>query len=733
MRIVFNQSRLWPLLALPLSLPALAELPAKGAARQFDTLTVTATRQEERVGDVAGSVSVTDEQQIDRENINNIQDLVRFEPGVSVSGTGSRFGLSGFSIRGIGGNRILTQVDGIGVPDAFDFGGFLSARRNYVDLDTVKRVEIIRGPASSLYGSDAIGGAVSFLTKDAGDYLGTGDDSYGRLKTGYASADRSWLRSATLAGRHGQWDALLHLGRRSGDETASFGGNGGTGSQREKANPINFTTDNLLSKLGWDYSERGRLQLTWETFHDDTDTRVLSDYSDTATIRRSDARDLVERERISLQHNLTLDRGFADRLSWQLSHQDSQSRQQTFQNRVVGGQPTYRSRDSIYEEKLWAFNIQLERDFDWGKSNHRLVYGADIKRLQSADLRQGQETILATGISTPIAPTSDFPDPTVKEYALFAQDTISLGRWTIIPGLRYDRYEMHPKATQEYLNSAATNPNPPTYRDSALSPKLGIVFALDDAHQLYAQYAAGFRAPQPVSIFGEFENPGRYRSIANPDLKAETSDSYELGLRGEYAQGSFGLAAYHNRYDDFIEQQNRPSSAPGFPFGEFQNINLDKVTIYGAEARGELYLDHIGLPLGSRSRASLAWARGKDDTSGQPLNSIDPLKAVIALGYDQPNGRYGTELILTAVAAKSRIDASQAGGDSFRTHGYGILDLTGYWQMTDSMVINAGVFNLTDRQYWHWSDVSGQPAGTPGLARFSQPGRHAAVNLAWEF
>lgn len=725
--------QLWALLALPLCLPALADTPIPSAARQFDTMTVTATRQEERLGDVAGSVSVVDQQQIDRENIKDIQGLVRFEPGVSVSGTGSRFGLSGFSIRGIGGNRVLTQVDGIGVPDAFDFGGFLSARRNYVDLDTVKRVEIIRGPASSLYGSDAIGGAVSFLTKDAGDYLSEGDDSYGRLKTGYDSSDSSWLRSATLAGRRGQWDALLHLGRRTGDETASYGGRGGIGGDREKANPVDYTTDNLLSKLGWDYAENGRLQLTYEKFRDTTDTRVLSEYSDTATIRSSDAKDRVDRERFSLQHNLDLGQGFADRLSWQLSHQDSQTRQQTFQDRVVGGQPRFRSRDSYYEEKLWAFNTQLERDFAWADSNHRLIYGADLKRLKSADLRKGQETVLATGISTPIAPTSDFPDPTVWEYALFAQDTISLGRWTLTPGLRYDRYEMKPHVTQQYLNSAATDPNPPRYKDSALSPKFGIIYAVDDAHSVYAQYAAGFHAPQPVNIFGEFENPGMYRTIANPKLKAETSDSYELGLRGEYAQGSFGLALFYNRYDDFIEQVRRDSSVPGFPFGEFQYVNLDKVTIYGAEARGELYLDHLGLPLGSRTRASMAWARGKDDSSGQPLNSIDPLKAVVGLGYDEPNGRYGAELILTAVAAKSRIDETQTNGNPFKTQGYGLLDLIGYWQVTDAVAVNAGVYNLTDKQYWHWSDVRSLSDSTPGLARYTQPGRHAAVNLIWEF
>ncbi|NLZ79928.1 MAG: TonB-dependent receptor plug domain-containing protein, partial [Gammaproteobacteria bacterium] len=180
-----------------------AAIAAEKPVTKFDAITVTTTRSEQKLSEVPSTVSVQDERQIDQQNIKNIQDLIRYEPGVSVSGGNSRFGLSGFTIRGIGGNRVLTQVDGVSVADSFSFGGFLNARRDYVDLDTVKQVEIIRGPASSLYGSDAIGGAVSFITKDAGDYLDEGDDVYLRLKTGYDGSDDSWLRSGTVAGRYG--------------------------------------------------------------------------------------------------------------------------------------------------------------------------------------------------------------------------------------------------------------------------------------------------------------------------------------------------------------------------------------------------------------------------------------------------------------------------------------------------------------------------------------------------
>ncbi|CAD5106944.1 TonB-dependent hemoglobin/transferrin/lactoferrin family receptor [Zestomonas carbonaria] len=732
-----------PLLALLLLSPSLA-LAAEAARTptQFDTVTVTATRAEATLDKVPSTVSVQTERDIDQKNVNDIQDLIRYESGVSVGGTGSRFGLSGFTIRGIGGNRVLTQVDGVGVPDAFAFGPFMNARRDYVDLDTIKQVEIIRGPASSLYGSDAIGGAVSFLTKDAADYLDEGDDVYARLKAGYDGADDSWLRSATLAGRQGQVDGLLHIGRRDGQAIDTYGGRGGIGNTREEANSQDFEAQNLLVKGGWNYNGSDRLQLTYERYQDDVDTRVLSEYSTTAAVRTSDAKDSTDRERVSLQHQFAVNSVIADNIDWQLSYQDSEIRQQTFQQRFASGRFRDRSRDSNYQEELWALNVKLDKQFQTGAANHHLIYGLDTKRLDSSDLRKGNEVFSDTGLPTPPAfgaevfPLSDFPDPTTTEYALFVQDSIEIGRWTLLPGLRYDHYKLEPDVTPEYLNGHPLDTNPSNYSDHALSPKLGVTYRLDDAHSLYGQYAAGFKAPQAVDIFGEFVNAAMgYQTIANTNLEAETSDSYEIGLRGKYDAGSFGIALFYNRYKDFIEQVTT-TDPTGSGLMTFQSQNLDRVTIRGAEAKGELFLDQFGLPAGVRALGSIAYARGKNEETGEPINSVDPLKAVLGLDYTAPNGQFGGGLTWTLVAAKERIDDTQAAAvrisEQFATPGYGTLDVNGWWQITEQFSVNAGLFNLTDKQYWHWGDVQGLDAASPSLGRYTQPGRHAAVNLIWE-
>lgn len=119
-------------------------------------VTVTGTRTERTLADSPASITVIDRERLRRELVQNIQDLVRYEPGVSVRRS-VRYGLQDFNIRGLDANRVLIQVDGIRQPERFSFGPFTIGRDTF-ELETLKTVEIIRGPASTLYGSDALGG-----------------------------------------------------------------------------------------------------------------------------------------------------------------------------------------------------------------------------------------------------------------------------------------------------------------------------------------------------------------------------------------------------------------------------------------------------------------------------------------------------------------------------------------------------------------------------------------------
>jgi hemoglobin/transferrin/lactoferrin receptor protein len=123
--------------------------------------------------------------------------------------------------------------------------------------------------------------------------------------------------------------------------------------------------------------------------------------------------------------------------------------------------------------------------------------------------------------------------------------------------------------------------------------------------------------------------------------------------------------------------------------------------------------------------------RGENRDTDGPLNSVDPLKGVLGFGFDESRGRWGVELVGTAVRHKTDIDASA--GSQFATPGYVTVDLLAHANFFDSLRLNFGVFNLLDRKYWEWSDVRGRPANDPLIERFSRPGINARVSATYRF
>ncbi|PID64474.1 MAG: hypothetical protein CR963_00575, partial [Gammaproteobacteria bacterium] len=113
----------------------------------FDTLVVTASKTEQRLGDVSGTMAVINAEDVQASIVDSVDDLFRFTPGVSAPDARA----DSISIRGIDGNRVLVTVDGVKQPKKLDYGP-LKSGRNFIDPNTLKQVEVVPGPASSLYG-----------------------------------------------------------------------------------------------------------------------------------------------------------------------------------------------------------------------------------------------------------------------------------------------------------------------------------------------------------------------------------------------------------------------------------------------------------------------------------------------------------------------------------------------------------------------------------------------------
>jgi hemoglobin/transferrin/lactoferrin receptor protein len=735
-----------------------------GSTLNLQQVTISATRNEQDVNSVPSTVSVHDREELDRQNVNNIRELVRYEPGVSVGGAGTRAGNAGFNIRGIDGDRILTQVDGVEVPDNFFNGPYAKTRRNYVDPEIVKRVEILRGPASALYGSSAIGGAVSYFTLDPDDIIKPGQDVGARLKTGYSSADESWLTSGTVAGRVQDFDGLLHLSQRNGHETESYDGNNATGLARTGANPEDARTTNVLAKLGWNYGDDNRLGLTYEKYKDDRDTNQKSAVGGpyntgrvTNWYRARSGNDTITRERFGLENSFALESPIADRIKTSLNYQIAKTDQTTAEI-YQPSRRVLRTRETLYEEKQWVFDAQLDKAFSLGATDHQVTYGTTLKQQKVTGSREGAATCLAVGsgctaigapsplASDSVRKASDFPDPTINTYSLFAQDQIAWNKWTFLPSVRYDYTQLKPKLTEDFLN--ATDPTRIYPHDDStktwhrVSPKFGLTYALTDNYTWFGQYAEGFRTPSAKALYGRFENIQQgYVVEPNPDLKPETSKGIETGIRGNFDAGNFDIAVFYNKYKDFIDEDNTSVSPTGTIF---QPFNIKRATIKGIEAKGRMNLDAFGAPPGLYTQGTVAYAYGRNDETGQPLNSVNPLKGVFGLGYEQE--QYGALVSWTLVKKQDRVDSttffSPDGNTTsapFKTPGFGIVDLTGFYKVTKDVTLNGGLYNLTDKKYWNWDDVrSYDGVGEAGvtapanLDRLTQPGRNFAINVIWD-
>jgi hemoglobin/transferrin/lactoferrin receptor protein len=737
---------------LALSCTAQAEEnPAASAGKAVNELQrvqVTATRSQRAVADVPNSVDVIDREQLDDRIVRDIRELVRYEPGVAVTSSFGRFGLGGFRIRGLDGNRVRIQTDGIAVSDAFSIGSFSNANRNFVDLDTLKRVEIVRGPTSSLYGSDALGGVVSFVTKDPSDYLAEGKDAYFGFRLGYEGSWEGIFGGATAAFGGERWSGLAAVSHRQGQETENHGDVGGAGAARTEANPQERDGRSLLTKLVFAPGANQRFKLTVEGNEDSTDTDVLSARGDvvsvpgappSARVSLQTGDDHQTRARASLSHEVdALDAGFADSLDWQAYRQDSETTQRTRERRATlsGGNetnPALREREFDFDQRTYGLQANLRKSFGDGV-RHDLAYGLDLSRTETHQKRDGQATNLTTGavsktILPDVFPVRDFPISRTTNAALYAQDEIAFagGAFRLVPGVRVDRYRLRPQVDDIF---AGDNPGVAAAEvaETSVSPKLGMVWRFADAWSLFGGYSRGFRSPPYNDVNIGFTNVQfGYTAIANPGLKPETSDGVELGVRFVGAAAYASVSGYYNRYRDFIE------SFAFVGFNEdglmvYQSRNVSAAEIHGAELKAGLDLGALSPAWDGWSlRGAAAWSYGEDRTADAPLDSVDPPTATLGLNYD--GERWGAELAGRFAGRKRRVSDP----DSYRQPGYAAFDLYAHWNFAPGAKFAVGVLNLADRKYWEAGDMPLASISSAVLDRYTAPGRSVSASLAVEW
>lgn len=685
----------------------------------FDEVVVSATRTEQNKEDVSSSIETVSSKDIDNQMSSDVKQALQYTPGVDANGSG-RFGISGFNIRGVEGDRVKMMVDGVQQPTPYNPGATEQRKySNAIEIDTLQVIEVNKGPASTLYGSDAIGGAVMLRTKNPEDMLRTdGDEHRFGIKSSYTSADEQFKNTLSWAMRKGKLETLLMATYAQGSETETHSsGSDIEGPDRGAANPADTELSNFLGKAFYNISESNRLGVTIENYNRQYDEDELNYNGYTImpgfTYTDNFNEDTNKRFRATVEQQVEINTSIADSLDWSVSYQDSSSLSKNYDTTPFNGR---RMRERDASDVTMQFDTQLSKLVNINGSDHELTYGFSYLKndfeLKNTDYKFDQGTVTpgSTGI----------PDAKITQWGAFVQDQAFLmeDRLILTAGLRYDSFVADPSTDEGFTTEYDKNEN------DAFTAKLGSVYHINDNLAVFGQIGQGFKAPTVYDLYYFYDQGAIIE--ANPNLKAEKSLSYELGLRGKNEHARFELSTFYTDYTDFINQ-----TKTGEQGGKdvLTKENLDEVTIYGAELSSTINLDSlIDAPFGTYTRLAVAYADGEDKTTGKSIDSVAPLTGTVGLGLERET--FGTALNVKMVAAKDEWHSE----DNRDAAGYTLVDVTAYYRPITDLTLRAGLFNALDKKYWLYSDLSGSAHDSQFSKDFkSQPGRNWGISANYEF
>ncbi|NOQ82146.1 MAG: TonB-dependent hemoglobin/transferrin/lactoferrin family receptor [Methylophaga sp.] len=698
-------------------------------------MVVVANKSPRPIQDVVGSVVSFSADDISNNQAESFDDLLRFQPNINMESASSRFQSSSINIRGIGGDRVAIKIDGISSTDQFDVGSFGNSGKILPEIDLIKYVEILNGPASTLYGSDAIGGVMAIETWDPIDLVSqTGGNDFYKLRLGYEGKSHSQVASGLAAGQDESLGGLVSITYRKGrginnDDFVDFA-----------QDKLDWNSSSFFAKGTLDLSLEDSLTLTVHVARNETrseNSALLGQgrqFKDSVLINGDDESDMT---RISLEYQFSSNMTLFEENVFRLYYFNSETQQDTVEFRTGDKKLDRRFQ---YDQRLWGLEFNSFSQIGL----HNIVTGFELNQTKTEELRNGSETNLLTGaINTTLLgeefPVRDFPKSKTLKIGLFVQDEMELNsQWTIVPALRFDYYHLSPNKDSIYLEDNPTT-DIVSITETAFSPKFGILRHFDNNISVFAQYVRGYRAApfEDANIALNLSVPVPFppfvlnnKALPNPDLKSETSDGFEIGIRHGKKGQHMNAALFYTRYKDFIETKAKLGLDPADPTTTlFQSRNLNRAEIYGFEVSHKTDLQYWSDNLSGWSLATkLAVTEGNNLETDEPINSISPAQATINLGWHNSNEKWQLNLVSTLTKAKTDIDETEA--DFFKTDGYVIFDFLAHYQVTKSTEIRFGVFNLADKKYWRWQDVRNLDPNESFIQAVTRPERNISLSFS---
>lgn len=639
-------------------------------------VTVTAARNQKTEKEITRSVATVNAQSVESRQAGSAPELVKDIPNVTTVG-GPRPENQEINIRGLQGPRVLQLVDG--ARQTFESGHRPSY---FIEPELIRSAEIIRGPASSLWGSGAVGGVASFNTVAPTDLIDPDATVGGFVKGTYNDNNNDKRGSAAIAGTTRYVDWLVSGYNRESDDME-------VAHDRDLENSAS-REDGGMGKLVWHLADNQ--SLTFTARQADFAGGVPSNGSAPAN---TTSNFLIQRDQrtrnaiMDYRHRGNGDGGNSQAMFFWNSVDMNETRESD-------GRPDSTNQD--------LYGLNLNRTTMLGKLE--LLMGVDGYQEQFSARRGGSNR-----------PTP--PEATTDVWGAFAQGSYPLTSTLDLElGIRYDDF-----ATEaDNLNDDRS--------DSAVSPSAALSWQASKWARLTLRHDQAFRAPTSEELYSTGTHfcmgPGFCNTfISNTDLDPEKATNNELLVHMNWAElaGNDSLtvqaSVFQNKVDDFIEQIVTPPvffPPQAMDPGNTYWVNVDKATLEGFEIEAEYRLAKLGIKLG------YGQTRGEDENTGEDLTNIPADTFNADLFYGFWNNQITTGVRVLHAKEQHRTDYATNTNDT-TYDGYTVTDLYASWAPKAWPAIRADVTvnNITDRSYrTAWSELD-------------NPGRAIISSLRYQF
>jgi len=728
---------------------------------QLDEIVLSVFKKSEKTNRIAEQIAVVSSKEIQKISPQTSADLLATIPGIKVQK--SQFGGGSPVIRGMESNRVLLVVDGVRMNNAIYRKGHLQSSIS-VAPNMLDKTEVVFGPSSVLYGSDALGGVIHYFTKTP--KLSAEEEVKSQFFSRFSSVNQEITSHVSAELRFSNWASLtsisfsnfgdLQSGSRRSHGFKDWGkvfyySENRYGNYTE--NPTVNPRPEVLKNTG--YHQTDFLQKFFIPLSKNTDLKINLQYSTSSNIPRFDR--LIELKNNSLkfaewnygpQNRFLLSSQFLihPNKNWLESGSITGAYQQIKESRI---QRKFGSLDRSYREELvnvfsvnGDFSVSLTQD-----KKRVLSYGFEFTYNDVISKSFGKTLQVSSGqingSSSGFKVQSRYPDGgsnylSSSAYIAYRQDLNS--KTTLNTGLRFTNTTLHALwLDQTFIHLPETNI---TAVNSAVTATIGYVYRPGKNWQLNSVVSSGFRSPNIDDIGRVREKSGNI-SIPNIHVNPEFAYNVEIGLQKYFNDKKFRVGAnvYYSLLDNYIQRDfvyNTDGSKKQVQFdGEFGNAitNQNKGTAY-VFGYTLSYLGKISSTI--NSSGFITYTKGRTYDTKEPMSSIPPLFGRVEINYKKDKIEFGAALKfnskkdiedfnitegidnhdLTPIVDPNAIRDSDKyyGSPSWMTIG-----LTSNYLLSDTFSIQARLDNIFDEHYIEFA------------SGISAPGRNASISFVANF